>query len=106
MADNLKIVDLKSHREDKENEYNKAWVKEMIEEFDSLKKSVEDGRLIQIVLQYEERVTEEELKEHPDLPHHTAVIHWNDDRDMDQTLGFASRLMFRLQMLAEGMLNQ
>ncbi len=106
MADNLKIIDLKDHRDNKEDEYHKAWAKEMIEELDSLKKSVEDGRLTQILLQYEERVTEEELKEHPDLPHHTAVIHWNDDRNMDQTLGFASRLMFRLQMLAEGMLHQ
>lgn len=96
----LRVIDLTSHRDTKKNKEKEEWVKEMTDILDGLKKAIDEGRLTQIVMQWEEILPEKEQEK--DSPvFHTAIIHWNEDYDIDTTIGFAARLKHRLLILAD-----
>ncbi len=105
MTDKLKVVDLKTRRDAKEDEDQIKWKEEIFGMLDDLKKAVEEGDLTQIILQYETKLSEEELKEEPGPDHHTVLIHWNKNQNMDEMVGSASRLNLRLLLMAEGLIE-
>lgn len=103
MDDKLKIVDLAARREGQEETEHEEWKKEMLSLIDDLKKAIEKGSLTQIVMQWEEEVDEDEREEYG--KHRTMLSHWNRGEDMDQTLGYATRLSSRLFLIAEGLVG-
>jgi hypothetical protein len=105
VTDHLKIVDFKSKKDKEEDEFREKFKKDICELLDGLKKAVEDDRLEQIVLQWEEALPEEEVKD-GDPPWSTSIIHYNKNGDMDQSLGYAERLKQRLFLLTEGYVNE
>ena len=104
MSDELKVVDLAARRNSKKDEDKEAWKEEVKETFEVIQKAIEDGRLTQFILLFDEESTEEDkAKGAKDC--HSQVLTWNKSGDIDKTLGNVSRLNIRLLLMAEGLIG-
>lgn len=93
-----KIVSLSSKRDEEKEQFKN----DLIEVINDLVKAIKEDRLEDVVLQWNE--TTEGTPDADHVAMQTMIMHWNRANDIDQTLGFASRLMYRLNMIAESVL--
>ena len=95
--DKLKIVNLAEYRNEKDDHFKKG-IKAVL---DDLMKAIEEDRLKDIVLQWEEK--EPTAEEGVDST--SVVIYWNPEQDLDKSLGCAHRLAHRIFLISEGLIE-
>lgn len=90
----MEIVDLTKHRDDED----KKTMECLKEQLGELMKTIDDGRLQQLVIQYDEKTAGEDAEIADEARH---IIFWNNDENFDEMVGFVQRLLFRITLIAE-----
>lgn len=96
----LKVVDFPKQEEEKG--IDPEILQRVKDKTAELVKAAEEGRLTQVLLQFE--AEEDEIEGVPEDAQavSTTMMFWNDGGSFDQIIGFAARLKFRLLAIAEG----
>jgi hypothetical protein len=92
----MKIVDLKEHK----SKVNDKTMDNLIAELGKLKEAITDGRLKQVVVQYDADTVDDDVQEAPEARH---LVFWNKEEDFDQIVGFCQRLLFQMTLMSESL---
>jgi len=93
------LVSITSKLDERKEEFKN----DLIEMIQNLVKAIQDERLDELVLQWTEVVDEESDEDH--VHKQSMILHWNSNESMDQTIGYTNRLLHRLLLIADGIIQ-